>query len=104
MSQKSRRSFYASVLDEAERQELKAAANVDGIDDEIALIRVRIKDLARSEDIEDLTRCLSVLARLVTTRYNVSKNDKKGIKEAMTNVLRDIALPLGIVVGDKLLK
>lgn len=104
MPEKRRRSFYANVLDEAERQELKAAAALDGIDDEIALMRIRIKNLARSEDIDDLTRCMNTLARLVATRFNVTKHEKRGIKKAMSNVLRDIALPLGIVLGDKLMK
>lgn len=104
MPEKSRRSFYANVLDEAERQELKAAAALDGIDDEIALMRIRIKKLASSENIDDLTRCMTTLARLVATRYNVTKHDKKGLKEAFANVLRDIALPLGIIAGNKLLR
>jgi len=41
----------------------------------------------------------NALARLVKTRYNITKEQKKGLKEAIGNVLRDIALPLGIGVG-----
>jgi hypothetical protein len=42
----------------------------------------------------------NTLARLVSTRYNISKEDKKGLREAITNVLRDVALPLGIgIIG-----
>lgn len=104
MPENRRRSFYANVLDEAERQELRAAAAVQDIDEEIAVMRVRIKSLVKSEDIEALTRCMNTLARLVATRYNVTHHEKKGIKEAMTNVLRDVALPLGIVLGDKFTK
>lgn len=101
MPERKRRSFYANVLDEAERQELKAAAALDGIDDEIALMRFRIKQLARTTNVDDLTRCMTALCRLVSTRYNVTKHEKKGIREAMTTVLRDIALPLGIHVLEK---
>jgi hypothetical protein len=104
MPEKRRRSFYANVLDEAERQELRAAAAVQDIDEEIAVMRVRIKSLVKSEDIEALTRCMNTLARLVATHFNVTKHEKRGIKEAMTNVLRDVALPLGIVLGDKFMK
>ena len=39
------------------------------------------------------------LARLVRVKYNISKKDKKGLKEAIGNVLKDIALPLGIGIG-----
>lgn len=101
MPKRKRRSFYANVLDEAERQELKAAAALDGIDDEIALMRFHIKQLARTTSTDDLTRCMNSLCRLVSTRYNVTKHEKKGIREAMTTVLRDIALPLGIKILDK---
>jgi len=40
----------------------------------------------------------NALERLVKTRYNITKEQKKGLKEAIGNVLRDIALPLGIAV------
>jgi hypothetical protein len=41
----------------------------------------------------------NALARLVRTRYNITRDQKKGLKEAIANVLRDIALPLGIGIG-----
>ncbi len=37
--------FYAKVLDEAEEIDFELAAGVEGIDDEIALLRVKIKSL-----------------------------------------------------------
>lgn len=96
--------FYTRALDEAERMEFQAASNIEGIDDEITLIRLRIKKLVSSDDIEALSKAMNALCRLVATRYGISKNDKRGIKEALGNVLRDIAMPLGIVVGEKLTK
>jgi hypothetical protein len=30
------------------------------------------------------------------TKYNINKTDKQGLKEAMHNVLKDIAVPLGV--------
>jgi hypothetical protein len=41
----------------------------------------------------------NTLARLIKTRYNISKDQKRGLKEAIGNVLKDIALPLGIGIG-----
>jgi len=97
--------FYAQVLNEAESQEFQAASNLEGVDDEISLMRLRIKELIRQqEDIDSLARATNALCRLVATRYAISKQDKKSMKAAMLNVLRDIALPLGIVVGEKLTK
>lgn len=93
--------FYSKVLDEAERLDFELATSVEGIDDEIALLRVKIKSLleADPENIKLIMQATNTLARLVRTRFNISKEDKKGLKEAIGNVLRDVALPLGIGIG-----
>jgi len=93
--------FYSKVLDEAERLDFERATGVEGIDDEIALLRVKIKSLLERdpENIKLIMQATNTLARLVRTRYNISKEDKKGLKEAIGNVLRDVALPLGIGIG-----
>ena len=93
--------FYSKVLDEAERLNFELATDVEGIDDEIALLRVKIKSLLERdpENIKLIMQATNTLARLVRTRYNISKEDKKGLKEAIGNVLRDVALPLGIGIG-----
>ena len=99
-------SFYSKVLDEAEQLDFELATGVEGIDDEIALLRVKIKSiLARDpENINLIMQATNTLARLVRTRYNISKEDKKGLKGAIANVLRDVALPLGIGIGATLNK
>ncbi|TET25492.1 MAG: hypothetical protein E3J67_03815 [Dehalococcoidia bacterium] len=93
--------FYSKVLDEAEQLDLELAAGVEGIDGEIALLRVKIKSILEKdpENIRLLAAATNALARLVKTKYNISKEDRKGLKEAIGNVLRDIALPLGIGIG-----
>ena len=37
--------FYSKVLDEAEKLDFELASGVDGIDNEIALLRVKIKSI-----------------------------------------------------------
>ena len=93
--------FYSKVLDEAERLDFELAAGVEGIDDEIALLRVKIKSILEHdpENIKLIMEATNTLARLVRTRYNITKEQKKGLKEAIGNVLRDVALPLGIGIG-----
>ena len=93
--------FYSKVLDEAEQLDFELATCVEGIDDEIALLRVKIKSLVAHdpENINLIMQATNTLARLLTTRYNIGKADKKGLKEAISNVLRDVALPLGIGLG-----
>ena len=98
--------FYSRVLDEAEQLDLELATGVEGIDDEIALLRVKIKSvLAHDPDnVKIIMQATNTLAGLVRTKYNISKKDKKGLKEAIANVLRDIALPLGIGIGTTISK
>ena len=90
--------FYSMVLDEEEQLDFEQATLVEGLDDEIAMLRVRIKSVLRHEpdNIKLIAQATNALAKLVSTRYNISKNDKNGIIEAINNVLKDVALPLGI--------
>jgi uncharacterized protein YjcR len=93
--------FYSKVLDEAEQLDFEMATCVEGIDDEIALLRTKVKSVLRHDpqNIRLIMQATNTLARLLRTRYNISKEDKKGLKEAIANVLKDVALPLGIGIG-----
>jgi len=90
--------FYSKVLDEAEQLDFELAAGVEGIDDEIALLRVKIKSLLENdpENISLIIQMTNALERLVKTRYNISKEQRQGLKEAIENVIKEIAIPLGI--------
>ncbi|MDH5695298.1 MAG: hypothetical protein OEZ00_01625 [Dehalococcoidia bacterium] len=97
-----RHGFYSKVLDEAEQLDFELASGVDGFDDEIALLRVKIKSLLENdpENISVLMQATNALAHLVKTKYNISKEQRKGLKEAIGNVLKDVAIPLGIGVSE----
>lgn len=97
-----KRGFYSRVLDEAERLDFELAAGVNGIDDEIALLRVEIKKTITGGDPKNLkllVEATNALERLIRTRYKITREQRKGLKEAIGNVLRDIAIPLGIGIG-----
>ena len=93
--------FYSKVLDEAEQLDFELASGVEGIDDEIALLRVKIKSILENdpENIKLIMQATNALERLIRTRYKITKEQRKGLKEAIGNVLRDVALPLGIGIG-----
>ena len=98
--------FYSKVLDEAEKIDFELATGVEGMDDEIALLRVKIKTLLAHdpENINLIMQATNTLARLVKTRYNITKEQRKGLKEAIGNVLKDVALPLGVGIGTAIKK
>lgn len=90
--------FYGQALDEAEKLELEQARGVDGIDEEIAILRVKLRELIVEEPqrFELHLKMANAIARLVVTRYNITREQKKSLKEAITRVLSEIAIPLGI--------
>jgi len=98
--------FYSKVLDDADQLDFELASGVDGIDDEIALLRVKIKSVLEKdpENIKLIMQATNTLARLIKTRYNITKEQKKGLKEAIGNVLKDVALPVGIGIGTAISK
>ena len=98
--------FYSRVLDKTERLDFELAAGVEGIDDEIALLRVKIKSILEKspENISLIMQATNTLARLVKTNYNITREHRKGLKEAISNVFKDIAMPLGIGIGAGFMK
>jgi len=83
--------------------ELEEASYVEGVDQEIALLRIKLRELVESEpDRIDLhLEAANTIARLVRTRYQISKEQKRSLKEAIAKVLTEVAIPLGIGVGIK---
>jgi hypothetical protein len=70
---------------------------------EIALLRVKIKTLLESgpDDFELLLKTTDALSKLVKTRYSITRKENKGLREAINNVIKDVAVPLGITVLNK---
>ena len=93
-----RQDFYSKVLDEAEALELAEAAGVEGLDGEIAVIRLKLRQLLEEqpERIDLQLRLANTLARLIRTRYNISTEEKKTLKDAIATVLKEVAIPLGL--------
>jgi len=97
------RSFYSRALDEAEKLELEEASYVEGIDQEIALLRVKLRKLLEEqpERIDLHFEAANIIARLVKTRYQITKEQKKSLKEAIEKVLTEVAVPIGVGIGIK---
>lgn len=92
------RNFYCQALDQAERQDLERAREIEGLDDEIALMRVRLKRAVeeRPEDVQLFVKGLDILVRAVGARYRLSPKSRKDLAEnlaATLNSLGDQLLP-----------
>jgi len=99
----SHRGFYSRVLEEAEKLELDEAHRSEGVDDEIALLRLELKKSLHDhpEEIDLHLRAANTIARLVKIKYQISKEQKNSLKDAIARVLTEVALPLGINVGTR---
>jgi uncharacterized small protein (DUF1192 family) len=98
--------FYARIFDEAERLDFSLAVGVDGIDEEIALLRMEIKKAIAGGDARNLillVKALGALEKLLRTRYQITAAQRKGLKEAISNVIHDVLVPLGINIGSAVL-
>ena len=98
-----KKEFYAKVLNEAEKLDFQTACDIEGIDDEIALLRLKIRDMVAKDkkDIQLMMTASGMLTKMVRTRYNMTKNQKKGLKEAIGKVLKDYAIPLTAALLNK---
>ena len=97
-----KQSFYDQLFDTAEKIDFDRACGMDGIDEEIALIRLEIVKVVGGGDIANLralVQATNALERLIRTRFAISRDQRKSLREAVGVVLRDVLLPLGINLG-----
>ena len=92
------RGFYGPALDETAALRLEEASGVEGLDQEIAVLRLIMRDLIKEdpENVKLHLRAASTIANLVKIRYSISKDQKRSLKEAISKVLTELAVPLGV--------
>lgn len=86
---KSPAGFYADIIDEAE---LAKARDVTGIDDEIAILRIRLHQVMSDnrEDYATMLKLLAGLVRAVQAAYRMDPSAWDGLAESLAEVTRDI--------------
>ena len=89
--------YYSKVLDQDERKYYRQAAQFDGLDGEIVLLRVKLKSLIAHDpqNLKLISLAANSLARMVMTKYHTNKTDTIDFSNAMRNALQDIPLPAG---------
>ena len=93
-----KRNFYKNALADSEQHFVASASSVQGLDDEIILLRVKIKSLlsAKPCDYGEVLQTANILGRLMKVRNTDPFSRQKNLKEDVQSVLKEIALPLQI--------
>lgn len=86
------RGFYDKALSEAERLDLPEALQVEGVDQEIALLRLRLRTAIeeRPKDLPLMFKGIELLARVVATRYRLGKTGRDEVQEALLAAFTDL--------------
>lgn len=89
--------FYADSLSESERELLSVARKMEGMAEEIAVLRVKLNTALKDneKDFELMVAGVGMLVRAVATQYRLSPKARKELADQMTAVLNSL--------GDQLL-
>ena len=84
--------FYEEALSRAERVRLSRARQLQGLDEEIALLRVRLGRLAEEqpENVELLIKGIGMLVRAVSAKYRLSPRSEKDLYQSLLGVLEGV--------------
>jgi hypothetical protein len=79
-------------LNEAERLALSEAMGVEGMDQEIALLRLRLRSVvAQGADMLPLMfKGIELLARVIATRYGLGKTGREEMQEALLQAFTEL--------------
>jgi hypothetical protein len=83
--------FYEKALTEAERPDFRVALEVEGVDQEIAMLRLRLR-AALTEHPEDLPlmlRGVTILGQALSARHRLGKQDTAEVTDAIREVLAE---------------
>ena len=93
----SERSFYADVLEEG-ALELEVAAALRGVEDEIAVLRMLIRRVARKGDVEATRKGIETLCRALRVQYALEGRSAEGLAGSLARVLDELGNELGMAL------
>ena len=90
--ERSKDGFYARALSQAERVLLPEAKDVEGLDEEIALLRVKLTTALREhpDNLPLMLRGVELLVKTVSAEYRLSKKSQDNLAAAIDGVLKEI--------------
>jgi hypothetical protein len=96
LPQKEAQGFYEEALTGAERLNLPEARQMEGLDEEIAVMRVRLKRALeeRPEDMQLIAKGLALLVKAVAAKYRLSPKARKDLSDSIAGVVEGIGAAL----------
>ncbi len=99
--------FYKDVLNRAEQIMLPIADQIGGLDRELSVLRVKLRQVmkrlkhgqGKDADVKLMLRSMEMLNRLASTRYRLSKQSREDLADSLGDVLERARAQLGI--GDR---
>jgi len=95
--------FYDEALTEAERAALPLARELQGIDEEIAVVRLRLRSALEQhpEDLKLMAKGVDLLVKALSARYRLSKDEKADLSAGIKGILEEVGGNLcPEVIGD----
>ncbi len=95
-----RSSFYDSVLEAADRHDFHVAREVEGLDDEVALLRMQLRralaDRDGDVDPKVLQSGVRLLVQALLAQHRLSPKQADHLGDAVANVLEEFGEVLGV--------
>jgi hypothetical protein len=84
--------FYEKALSEAERAALPLARELRGLDEEIAVVRLRLRSALEQhpEDLTLMAKGVDLLVKALSARYRLSKDEKADLSAGIKGVLKEV--------------
>lgn len=88
--------FYDEALSEAERLDLESAREMEGLDEEIALLRLQLKRALEDDpqNLQLMIKGMELLVRAVSARYRLSQEAQKDLSDSIVGVIEGIGTQL----------
>ena len=88
--------FYAEQLSPDERQALAEAAALEGVDAEIAVLRILIRRFVTSGDIDKTRRGIESLCRTLKARHDLDDRSADQLASSLERVLDSLGQEMGV--------
>ena len=87
-----KKGFYAQALSEAERVLLSEAREIEGLDEEISLLRMKLASTLEEhpDNMPLMLRAVDMLVKTVAAKYRLSRKSQENLAEAIDGVLKEV--------------